>query len=419
MEKAVPMKILIVSKSDLDGGAARASYRLHKSLLASKVDSKMLVLNKKSDDFRVLSELSRFMLIINKVRSFFERVPLYLYRSRIKTPFSSAWVPFGNLVDRINRLEPDIVHLHWVSGGMLRLEELSRIHAPIVWTLHDMWVFTGGCHYNEDCLKFNSKCGSCAILKSKVEYDLSRITWNRKNKAFSNINTLILVGLSKWICDEAKRSSLLFNKKVINLPNPIDTNIYKPLDSLTSRNLWDLPINKKLVLFGAMNATSSPRKGYLELCESLSKLASDNVELVIFGSSEPREPQRLHFKTHYLGKLCDDQSLVALYSAVDVMVVPSLQENLSNAIMESLACGTPVVGFNIGGNGDLIIHKQTGYLARQGDSNDLACGIEWVLSTVEYDKLCKNAREKVLKEFDSRVISKKYLDLYKDILNKE
>ena len=227
---------------------------------------------------------------------------------------------------------------------------------------------------------------------------------------------MTVAGLSRWLNNCSKNSSLLKDKPHINLPNPINTTRFQPFDKNNARILWNLPKDKKLVLFGAMGATSDPRKGFNELSEALHKLKDDSIELVIFGSSQPKNPHNFAFKTHYLGQLHDDVSLVTLYSAVDVMIVPSLQENLSNAIIESLACATPVVGFDIGGNSDMIEHHKTGYLAEPFDSNDLAKGIEWVLNSESYDELCQNAREKVLREFDSQVVAKKYIDLYNKII---
>jgi glycosyltransferase involved in cell wall biosynthesis len=230
------------------------------------------------------------------------------------------------------------------------------------------------------------------------------------------IENITIVGLSKWLHECAKSSTLLKNKKHINLPNPIDTEIYKPFNKEKARELWCLPKDKKLALFGAMSATSDPRKGFKELSEAMNKLSDQNIEFVVFGSSKPKESQDFGFKTHYLGHLHDDVSLVTLYSAVDIMIVPSIQENLSNAIMESLACATPVVGFNIVGNSDMIDHKQNGYLAKPFDIRDLKNGIEWILNNENHDELCQNAREKILKEFDSRVVTWKYIKLYKRVL---
>ncbi len=410
------MNILIVNTSDIDGGAARASYRLHKSLLAQDIDSQMLVQSKSSDYFTVLTENKKLNKYLNILRPIVDSLPVRYYKGRTKTLFSPSWFGFGNIVDKINEINPDIVHLHWVCGGMMTIEDIARIKAPIVWSLHDMWAFTGGCHYDEDCNGYEKECGKCKVLGSDKENDLSRKIYNRKNKTFSKIENMTIVGLSKWLSDCAQSSALLKEKKHINLPNPIDTKIFKPFDKEKARELWSLPQNKKLVLFGAMGATSDPRKGFGKLSEALHKLTYKDVEFVVFGSSEPQESQNFGFKTHYLGSLHDDVSLVTLYSAVDVMVVPSLQENLSNAIMESLACGTPVVGFDIGGNGDMIEHQKNGYLAKSFEIDDLAYGIERVLNAEDYDELCQNAREKVLKEFDSVVVANKYIELYEDIL---
>ena len=412
------MKILIVNTSDIEGGAARAAYRLHKALRSQGVDSQMLVQNKSSDDYTVIAEKDKVKKTLNKLRPFFDSIPVRFYKNRTKTLFSSSWLPFSNIVNKINEINPDIVHLHWIAGGMMRIEDIVRIKAPIVWSLHDMWAFTGGCHYDEECGGYKKKCGNCKVLGSNKEKDLSRKVWHRKQKVFESKKNITIVGLSKWLNSCSKNSSLLKDKKHINLPNPIDTTLFKSFDKKQARRLWSLPEDKKLVLFGAMNATSDPRKGFKELSEALHKLTCKDVEFVVFGSSEPQNPPNFKFKTHYVGQLNDDISMVTLYNAVDVMVVPSIQENLSNTIMESLACGTPVVAFDIGGNGDMIEHKINGYLAKPYESKDLAEGIEWVLNLPiqDYNKLCENARKKVLEEFDSKIVAKKYINLYHEVL---
>lgn len=411
------MKILIVNTFDIDGGAARAAYRLHKSLLDSGIDSQMLVQGKSSDDFTVLTEITKLNKYINKLRPIMDSLSVRKYKHRTKTLFSTSWFGFSKVVDKINEMNPDIVHIHWICAGMMTIEDIARINVPIVWSLHDMWAFTGGCHYDEECKAYEKECGNCKVLGSIKENDLSRNIYNRKQKAFSKIDNMTIVGLSKWLHSCAKNSTLLKDKKHINLPNPIDTSVFKPFDKEKARELWSLPKDKKLVLYGAMGATSDPRKGFEELSEAMTKMQqTEDIEFVVFGSSKPQNATDFGFKTHYLGSLHDDVSLVTLYSAVDVMIVPSLQENLSNAIMESLACGTPVIGFDIGGNSDMIEHKKTGYLVKPFDTTDLKDGIEWVLNTPNYAELCINAREKVLREFDSEVVAWKYVELYGEIL---
>ncbi|KMQ51547.1 glycosyl transferase, group 1 family protein [Chitinispirillum alkaliphilum] len=413
------MRIITVSSSDINGGAARAAYRLHRSLVTSGIESRMLVQNKSSDDYTVTGPQTVLKKCVAYARSAIGNLPVKLYRNKTSTPYSSSLLGFSNIVEKINRLSPDIVHLHWICGEMLPVQDVARINAPVIWSLHDMWAFTGGCHYDVGCGLFVKGCGNCKVLGSNKENDLSRSSYKRKRKAYSKINNLTIIGLSRWLTECAIKSALLRNVKIINLPNPIDCSVFKKADKRFSRSLWNLPSDKKLVLFGAMGATSDNRKGYKELSEAIAKLEDKTAELVVFGSGKPRTQPNFGFKTHYLGCLNDEPSLVTLYSAVDVMVVPSLQENLSNAIMESLSCGTPVVAFNIGGNGDMIVHKQNGYLAKPFNTTDLKDGIQWVLNAPNYDELCKNAREKVLREFDSNVVAQKYIALYKEILNKE
>lgn len=413
------MKILIVNTSDIEGGAARAAYRLHKSLLNTNIDSKILVQNKKSDDFTVLPvNTTKLEKGFSLLRPSLDAIVVKKYKQKSMTHFSPNVLSNTNVIDKINNNNPDIVHLHWINEGMIKIEDIAKIKAPIVWSLHDMWAFTGGCHYDEECEGYLKECGNCKVLRSGKENDLSRKIFHRKMKVFSKINKLTIVGLSKWLHLCAKKSVLLENAKHINLPNPINTEIFKPFDKKISRKLWNLPIDKKLVLFGAMKATSDPRKGFNELSEAMKKLTNRDIEFVVFGSSQPKNALNFGFKTHYLGTLSDDVSLVTLYSAVDVMVVPSLQENLSNAIMESLSCGTPVVSFDIGGNSDMIEHKSNGYLAEAFNTCDLANGIEWILHNKDV-QLSINARKKVLEEFDSKLIAKKYIQLYKEVLNEK
>ncbi len=414
------MKILIVNASDIQGGAARAAYRLHRALLAYGVDSQMLVQSKVSDDYTVIGPETKNKKAIAKIRPTLDQLPVRRYKNRSKTLFSPAWLPFSSVVEKINKINPEIAHLQWIAGGMLRIADIGKIKAPIVWSLQDMWAFTGGCHYNEDCKAYEKECGNCKVLGSIKENDLSYKIFNRKLKVFANKKDMIIVGISRWINECSTNSSLLKDKKHINLPNPIDTSMFKPFDKEKARELWSLPHYKKLVLFGAMGATSDPRKGFKELSEALQKLKKNSdIEFVVFGSSQPQNAPDLGFKTHYLGHLHDDVSLVTLYSAVDVMVVPSLQEAFGQTASEAMACGTPTVAFGHTGLLDIIDHKQNGYLSKPFDTTDLANGIKWLLNAPNYDELCKNAREKVLREFDSVVVAGKYVELYKQLMNNE
>jgi glycosyltransferase involved in cell wall biosynthesis len=408
------MKILIVNFSDKKGGASRAAKRLHDSLLGEKVNSTMFVLDKNGTENNIVTPKNFIRKITTKVQKVLNPFPLR--NVHLVSPFSASFSPSFNIVKYINQQNADVVHLHWINAGMLRIEDLSKIKAPIIWTLHDMWPFTGGCHYADSCKRYTESCGNCPILNSDVQNDLSKQIFNRKKIVFNNISSLTIVGLSKWLQNSAKASSLFKNRTVVNLPNPIDTNAYKPSDKNEAREFLGLSKEKIYILFGAMDATSDNRKGFDKLIKALSFLEIEDLELLVFGSNKPKDSQNFGFVTHYFGEISDDKNLNKIYNAADVMIVPSLQENLSNVIMESLSCGTPVVAFNVGGNSDMIYHKKNGYLAKALDPNDLALGIEWVIKNNTKNYLGELARLKVLENFDSKTVAKKYLQLYNDAI---
>jgi glycosyltransferase involved in cell wall biosynthesis len=321
-----------------------------------------------------------------------------------------------NLSKLILELKPDLLHLHWITGGMMRVEEIQKIKIPICWSLHDMWAFTGGCHYTGSCVKFKSGCNMCPALESDTKKDLSFRNQKRKIKSYSNKKNITVIGLSKWMASEAKESRIFSNSVVVNLPNPIDTNTFCPVNKNESRKLMGLPQNKKLILFGAMSATQDRRKGWPELRDALNNLSDSSAELLIFGGSMNDDESIYPLPVNFLGRLHDDLSLKIVYSACDVMVVPSLQENLANTMMEALACGVPVVGFDIGGNSDMVNHKVNGYLAEPYSSDDLARGIRWVIESESYEALSFDARATVLDRFDSQKVASQYVELYKSVI---
>tara|TARA_Y100001001_G_scaffold160923_2_gene184429 strand:+ start:7824 stop:9059 length:1236 start_codon:yes stop_codon:yes gene_type:complete len=411
------MKVLIVNASDISGGAARAANRLHRALLNQGIESQMLVQSKTGNLQSVVTGDKPLEKACGRVRPFLDSLPAKRYEQKTKTLFSPAWVP-SEIVRRINEINPDIVHFHWINSGMLPVKDIPKIKAPIVWSLHDMWAFTGGCHYDENCGLFRTTCGSCPVLGSTKSRDLSYWIQKKKEKAFSSKSDLYFIGLSNWMANAASESRLLQGKTVLALPNPIDTGFFSKVEKDIARDLLGLPQDSRLVLFGAMNATGDPRKGFAELSGALNLLEDEQVELVVFGASGDSQDNDFKQKVHFLGQLNDDLSLKILYSAADVMVVPSLQENLSNAIMESMSCGTPVVAFAIGGNGDMIDHLETGYLASPFDIKDLARGIEWVLNQGVKEGAGKRAAESVRDRFDSRLVANQYIEMYTEILSK-
>lgn len=412
------MKVCIVSSSNGRAGGHAAAYRLHQGCL-HKINSTMLVGDKNRGDYTITSPESRFAKAWVNVVPTLDALPKLFYRDRDRTTYSLQWVP-DKIAAQVAKIDPDIVNLHWVNSGYLQVETIAKFNRPIVWTLHDMWPFTGGCHYSQQCDRYTQSCGSCPILKSNNDWDLSRWLWRRKAKSWQNID-LTIVTPSNWLAECAAASSLFSGLRIEVIPNGLDTQRYKPLERELAREIIGLPINKKIVLFGAVSATSNDRKGYSLLMPALQKLKhlakQQQMELVIFGADRPKNPPDFGIETRYLGRFNDDISIALLYSAADVFVAPSIQDNLPNTVMEALACGTPCVAFDIGGMPDLIDRQQNGYLAKAYEPEDLARGISWIIEDPErWQNLSTCASTKVEREFTLQKQAKAYIQLYEDIL---
>jgi glycosyltransferase involved in cell wall biosynthesis len=264
------------------------------------------------------------------------------------------------------------------------------------------------------------QCGKCPQLRSTRTTDMSRWIWKRKDKHWKNLNCTIITP-SAWMAECTGKSSLLQARSVHRIPYCIDLQTYRMIDNIKARSLLQLPVDKKLLLFGAVNAASDLRKGFIYLKPTLQHLSQNNhfanIELVIFGASESPDSPRLGFKSHYMGTLSDDVTLALLYSAADVFIAPSIQDNLPNTVIEASACGTPTVAFNIGGMPELIDHQKTGYLANGFSTEDLSRGITWVLENDDrYLILSRNARLKAEQEFSPEIIVNEHLHLYNDVL---
>ena len=410
------MKVLQLSTSDIDGGAARAAYRLHQGLLISGVDSSMLVRAYESGDDSVVVEKT----LMTRLGPMMNGLPLRRYKQRSASMFSPQWFP-DSLTSRVNALNPDILALHWICNGFVQIETLARLNKPMIWLVHDMWPFTGGCHYAQDCDRYTQSCGACPQLNSQSLQDLSHQIWQRKAKAWRDIN-LTLVAPSHWFAEVMGSSSLFQNRRIEVIPHGIDLEQYRPLNPSFARDVLKLPQNKLLVLFGASSGvTNDPRKGFHLLQAALQQLSqnewADQLEIVIFGINTPPIPPNLGFPTHYIGKLRDEVSLVLTYSAADVMVVPSLQESFGQTASESLACGTPVVAFDATGLKDIVDHQKNGYLAQPYCAEDLAKGIAWVLQNSDHRQtLIANAREKAVQAFSLHLQAQRYEALFQDLL---
>ena len=414
------MRVLILSTYDFDGGASRAAYRLHCALTDLAVESHMLVYNKFTYDHSVIGPKNRFELGLNLIRPHLDQLPLRLYPGRERSTWSTSLFPNG-IEKKIARLDPDLIHIHWAGFGFLPIGSLARLRKPVVWTLHDMWPFTGGCHYAGACTGYVGRCGHCPQLGSRSVHDLSRWIMAKKRTHW-RMKEIVVVSPSRWLADCARSSSLFSQSRIEVIPNPIDLKVYKTIDKAVARDLLNLPREGKIVLFVAINARQEPRKGYAKLSACLESLVqvypSRDLTMLVAGTGSPEEPE-MPCRAHYLGRLHDDFSMVLAYSAADVFVAPSLQENLPNTIMEAMACGTPCVAFDIGGIPDIVGHRVDGYLARPFDAADLAKGVAWMLESGERRvQMGENARTKI-ESFGARdMVVEKHLDLYREILSR-
>ena len=412
------LRPLLLSTGDSDGGAARAAYRLHRGLRSIGVPSGMLVQSKQGDDPTVFGPESKLGKAAGMVRPHVDRLPLGLYPRRKPVIFSPALLP-DRVAAQVRRLDPDVVHLHWVAGGFLRIETLERFEKPIVWTLHDSWAFTGGCHVPYDCLRYRAACGACPTLGSVRDGDLSRHVWRRKKRAWRAL-PLTIVTPSRWLAECARSSSLFRDVPTHVIPNGIDLDRFRPIDKQQARDLLRLAPHKKLILFGAVAGTALHYKGFHLLTRAVAELARDGwaerAELVVFGGGEPADAPELGMPTHYAGRLHDDISLALFYAAADVMVVPSIQEAFGQTASEAMACGTPVVAFAATGLLDIVQHMRTGYLARPWEATDLARGIAWVLEDdARRVELCRAARARVEREFEIARVARQYESLYNSV----
>ena len=420
------MKIIHLNTYAGNGGAGRACMRLNKALQAEGVDS-VLAVNFLFKDNSEVENLSKgfFSKWFSATGIILERLTSKIFTKDLPIPFSfPVW---GKDISRLKLLKSaDIIHLHWINHAFLRPEDialLANLKKPIVWTFHDSNAFTGGCHVRYECDHFLRECGNCPVLKYSGEDDSSHRIWKRKSKAYGKLD-LNLIAPSRWMADSVKKSSLLGTKQIVNIPNTLDINVFKPSDKLEARKRLGLNQEKFLLMSGFMPSRKDLHKGTAYLKESIElfikdhSFSPDSIELIVFGNRDEKNVPDFPIKTTFLGTISDDEKLALCYSAADVFLAPSLEDNLPNTVMESLACGTPVAAFNTGGIPDMVNHKSNGYLAEYKSSSDLAAGIAWIYQEANRAELNLNARRMVEEHFSEHIIAQKHIELYKSLLNK-
>lgn len=310
----------------------------------------------------------------------------------------------------------DYIYVHYVLGGFLsikNLEQLARLGKPVIMVMHDMWSITGGCSYSFECEKFTTHCNNCPILAGDKHVDLSFLQFKKKKDFYDKFNKLYFVSPSTWLQNLAKKSELTKNKPIFRIPNPIDRTVFKPFDKRIAKTILNIDANQYVVAFGA-NKITSPYKGWRYLQAALKKLKeknpTKNISVLVFGAAGDQAlKDAIPFEGKFMGFISDDYTTNLVYNAADVFVAPSLADNLPTTIVESMCCGTPVVGFNVGGIPDMIKHKENGYLAHYKDADDLAKGIEFCLTNPLSGGLSE--------EFSTERIIEDHLNLYSYITN--
>lgn len=415
------MNVVHLSTNDVSGGAARSAYRIHTGLRSLGVDSTMLVRSRQSDDDSVAEVRPSAQLLgrmRHRVRHALIQRAFARYRSSLKAGFEifsddrTAWG--STLVDQVP--SASILNLHWIARFVDLGAALPRLCArsPVVWTLHDMNALTGGCHYDSGCGRYEQSCGRCPELGSDREHDLSRSVWRRKRAAYGRIapGRLHFVTPSEWLRDRVACSSLAGAFPVSVIPYGLDVDVFTVHDRTAARDLLGLPRRARVVLFVA-EVLDNARKGFSFVREALQGLGGAEAPVLLsLGQGRPVVDAAHHV---HLGTVTNDRFLSLVFSAADVFVITSLQDNLPNTVLESMACGTPAIGFAAGGIPEMIRPGETGWLVPPGDVAGLR---EAILSALSDDAgraaMGKASRDRVEREHGLRRQAERYLDLYRE-----
>lgn len=412
------MNVVHIVGGDLTRGAHRGAYWLHLGLRDIGVHSTVLgpLLADQEAFPGVVSTSSGWLgRVQDGVIRRADRVLSAAYSRRQKRVFTTGL--FGRRIMNWSVVRnADVVNVHWASRGPLSIRsfgQLAHLGKATVWTLRDMWPFTGGCHYTMDCDRYMDGCGCCPQLGSKHSLDLSRIIYRHKERHIPK--QVKVVGISEWLSNCARQSRLFRSFDVRTIPNCIDTDIFKPVDKEEARSVLGISSSKKIVLVGAENLHTF-YKGFASFVEATKYLTGQNVMAVLFGNSENSGGLGIPIETRNLGYLRGERQLRLAYSAADVFVAPSRQEAFGKTLVEAMACGTPVVCFDATGPKDIVAHKVTGYKATPFDAEDLARGIRWVLEAPNSSDLGLASIRRAASEFGKQAIARRYLELYQEML---
>ncbi|MHB1176799.1 MAG: glycosyltransferase [Daejeonella sp.] len=419
------MKIIHLNTYAGNGGAGKACLRLNAALNKQGLDSHVAV-NFLFENNPEVCDLSKgfFLKWFTAGGIILERLRSRIYTKPLPIPFS---IPLWgrDISNNPLLLSADVIHLHWINHAFLRpgdIAGLARLNKPVVWTFHDSNAFTGGCHVRYSCDHYQNECGNCPVLKDPGPEDVSHRIWIQKYHAYQGLK-LNIIAPSQWMAESVRKSKLLATRNIVNIPNTLDTAVFKPLPKSEARAKLGIATDKFIMMSGFMPSRKDLHKGTSYLVEAIDILIRDprldreNMELVIFGNRDDKNVPGFPVLTTFLGTISSEEKLAYCYSAADVFLAPSLEDNLPYTVMESLSCGTPVVAFTTGGIPDMVQHKHNGYLAEYRSSEDLAAGIKWVFDHPERDLLGRNSRKYVEDNFSGDVIAKRHMELYSSLVN--
>ncbi len=413
----MPPTVLHLSTYDANGGAARAAHSLHLAMVAAGLDSRMRVARKSTADPTVASGSDARFRLANRL----DRQLWRLQSSPVRTWRSPA--RFGSIsATEINRSGADVVNLHWVTDGFLSVEEIGRITKPVVWTMHDMWPFTGTEHYvpADDATHAPARwrTGYTPRNRPATEHllDIDRMTWERKRRCWTRPPHLVPV--SRWLGDLARDSALASTWPVTIVPNVMDTDTFTPVDKVEARAQLGLP-DAPLIVFTSSAGVTDHRKGWQLLDDALPHVQRrhPDVEVIVIGPHQSGDHVRTSAPIHWQGQVNDNDRIRLLIGAADVAAVPSLADNLPMTALEAQTCGRPVVAFDIGGLPDIVDHQSTGYLARPFDAKDLALGLVQAIDDSRHEQnWSRAARARALATWSGDAVVPKYLDVYERAL---
>lgn len=428
------MKILLINTNDTGGGAAIAAVRLVTALNQNGIFARLAVKNKEISNPYVIElpqkKHSIFYKLIKKIISYLSMLFFPITKRLpkiIKFETSNEILHSKNYITEtdinwINNSDFDLINLHWITNA-IGIKEIPKITKPIIWTMHDTWPFCGAEHYpnvleNDERYKSNyTKDNKPATTKGT---DLCRKVWETKKKYLSNQN-IYFISPSNWECECLKDSSLFHDKKCFVIPNVIPASDYRKIENKNEiRIALGIPENKIILGFGAAYGINNPRsvKGSFYLLKALEELKNkDDYYLVIFGNANEEFTSKIAIKYFNSGFISNTKILSMLYNSCDVFICPSLVENLPNTCLESIFCGVPVVAFNAGGTKDIVVHKETGYLATPYKTNELVDGIEWCVNNQK--QLSDNCIKKAVNDFNEKDVIKKYIQAYSTVLKGE